>query len=607
MLVKAKACPRSWALPSVMHLLLWLDFICLALGGLNRTEHYEWLPNMGVYTVGNLSDIEPRHSFDVALLLVWDFNLYKSRSIFKQLTKEYPACRMCWWGLGYSYQQYLNKPFNSDIEQHEARSAADRALALLSAHPLPTRKERALIEALPLRYPASQPSKDSVAAQKRGLREYAEQLEQFLDAQFDVDVAVACVEAWMTYQVMSSDDEHAFFINTRSSAIQPNPIGRKSLSLLEKALANAQRHPAAMHLYIHLLDPGRPGRRGPFSAGRAEAAADELRAYARGTEASHFNHMPSHTYMRVGRYMDVAGCGLAAMRIDSIYVDGHGMDTIGAENVDHDIGFFVRGAEMAGMKATAVRAAERQQQLYRQFPDWGSMAQPSPGVAWNWLLTVYARFGDWEGLLSAANATVEAPRVWPFGNSVLRSYSVGLALAHIGQLQQARAQLETLKAIQVPDELDGMRTSTLHKICIITLEALLLVLSPTGSPSSAVAPLREAVTLYENLKFIGLPLWHVPLQQCLGQVLLDAGRAKEAKEAFLMDLEGEGYNSFPHNGWSLMGLAAAQGALGDTIEANRTEIAVVAAFAKAEPSRPICACPMFCTLARKTILHTSLI
>jgi pimeloyl-ACP methyl ester carboxylesterase len=94
----------------------------------------------------------------------------------------------------------------------------------------------------------------------------------------------------------------------------------------------------------------------------------------------------------------------------------------------------------------------------------------------------------------------------------------------------------------------------------------------TGRTDAAVKALREGVAIEDALPYSEPPIWHHPVRQVLGAVLLDAGRAVEAEVAYREDLR-----RVRENGWSLFGLARALEAQGKTGEAA----AVQARFAKA--------------------------
>ena len=66
------------------------------------------------------------------------------------------------------------------------------------------------------------------------------------------------------------------------------------------------------------------------------------------------------------------------------------------------------------------------------------------------------------------------------------------------------------------------------------------------------------------------PDWHLPVRQCLGRLLLRAGRPAEAHETFEADLR-----AWPENGWSLWGLRATM--LAQPASYSPADVAAVAA------------------------------
>ena len=71
------------------------------------------------------------------------------------------------------------------------------------------------------------------------------------------------------------------------------------------------KHPAALHIYIHLVEP-------TTTPERAEKAADTLLTLM--PAAGHVIHMPSHIYQRVGRYADAIKSNQLAIAADEDYL-----------------------------------------------------------------------------------------------------------------------------------------------------------------------------------------------------------------------------------------------------------------------------------------------
>jgi cytochrome c-type biogenesis protein CcmH/NrfG len=69
----------------------------------------------------------------------------------------------------------------------------------------------------------------------------------------------------------------------------------------------------------------------------------------------------------------------------------------------------------------------------------------------------------------------------------------------------------------------------------------------------------------------------LPLRQQLGHILLAAGRAKEAEQAYREDLV-----RYPNNGWSLHGLAESLKAQGRAKEAAAVEAKFRKAWSRAD-------------------------
>ena len=66
----------------------------------------------------------------------------------------------------------------------------------------------------------------------------------------------------------------------------------------------------------------------------------------------------------------------------------------------------------------------------------------------------------------------------------------------------------------------------------------------------AIAALREAVAIEDQIPYDEPPGWHAPVRQTLGALLLAAGQPAEAEAVYREELKRN-----PDNGWSLYGLA----------------------------------------------------
>ncbi|CAN0604338.1 unnamed protein product, partial [Ectocarpus sp. 12 AP-2014] len=131
------------------------------------------------------------------------------------------------------------------------------------------------------------------------------------------------------------------------------PKGRTAeiLEILETVLARSPDHPAAMHLYIHMTEASD----NPY---RAEAAADRLGRLT--PAAGHLVHMPSHTYHRVGRYIDSYQVNLAAVAANEAYLEqAPATPLLKFGYYTHNVHSALTAAQMAGDREAALALAEK--------------------------------------------------------------------------------------------------------------------------------------------------------------------------------------------------------------------------------------------------------
>ena len=144
-------------------------------------------------------------------------------------------------------------------------------------------------------------------------------------------------------------------------------------------------------------------------------------------------------------------------------------------------------------------------------------------------------------------------------------YARGRALVGRGDGARAAVELTQLRTAASDPSLADARLEFNSSAAILELAAMVLAAHVTeggGDVGGAVTQLQHAVRLEDALTYGEPPEWSVPVRQELGAMLLRAGRAAEAEQAFRVDLV-----RFPENGWSLSGLACALEAQGQDAEA----------------------------------------
>lgn len=481
---------------------------------------------------------EAQRYFDQGLRMAYGFNHEAAGRAFAEAARLDPQCAMCVWGQALVLGPNINLPMDPSLAR-DATALASRAAALAaSARPA----DRALIQALQVRY--VDPAPDDRSALDRA---YADALAQVVE-QFpeDDDAATLYAEAlmdlspWAYWTADGTPAEHT-----------PRLVGE-----LERVLARNPRHIGAMHYYIHATEASpTPERALPY--------ADALAALAPGS--GHLVHMPAHTYIRVGRYHDATLTNFAATTADKDFLavcrGSNGVYPLGY--VPHNWHFATMTTGLTGSRTLALQAAgQTAQRADRAAMGEAPMQFMQQFVVAPWFTQV--RFGDWDAILADASP----PPTLPYPTAI-RHFARGMAHARKGALEQASREAQALHAIALDPAMAQVSFFDINNAAAVlrVADALLRgeLLRAQGKQDAAIAALREAAIAEDALAYNEPADWPLPVRPYLGAALLEAGEAGAAAEVFAQDLQ-----TYPHNGWSLFGLAQAQQKLGQTDAARET-------------------------------------
>ena len=222
------------------------------------------------------------------------FDEVEAVRMFKAALAQHPRCAMCAWGVAWQLGPNINDTSRSRVRQ----AVPYLDLALQNAATASAR-EPALIEALALRCAhASQAVATAPLLAERCGRPGDDDLADPLDSAYSERVHAMVLADPDDPELLSLWAE-AEMVATRNDwwpAGGP-PAGRigELANALERGLALHPGHIGLNHYMIHATDADGVVQ-------RAVAAADRLGALAPGSP--HRVHMPSHTYLHVGRYAD---------------------------------------------------------------------------------------------------------------------------------------------------------------------------------------------------------------------------------------------------------------------------------------------------------------
>lgn len=487
-----------------------------------------------IHTASN----EAQQYFDQGLMLSYGFNHAEAARSFFEATQQDPKCAMGWWGFAY----VLGPNYNAGMEKDNFQRAYEAVTKAKLYATTCSQKEKDLIEALTHRY-----AKDTLITRAVLDSAYAVAMKKVYN-KYPKDVTIA------TLFVESLMDRHPWDLWKKEGT--PQPWTPEIMSVLKKCLLAEPKHPGANHFYIHATEMSK-------NAGDAMASADLLRNLVPGS--GHLVHMPSHTYIRVGRYHDGVLANQKAVQVDSTYFDAcHAQGVYPIAYYPHNYHFIAACATLSGESKIAIKGAKATanhayKKLFRQ-PEWATL-QHYYTIPWY----VDVKLGKWEAIFKSTKP--EADLKYP---SVIWHYAQGMAFLSKGKTEKAKEHLIAIKKIMMDPNLKDLTIwgiNSLSDLCAIaskTIEGE--INAKEKNYSKSITLLQQAVEKEDALNYDEPPDWFFSVRHHLGAILIEAGKYKEAIKVYEEDLK-----NYPDNGWALRGLMTAYEKLGATKEYKKTK------------------------------------
>jgi hypothetical protein len=314
---------------------------------------------------------------------------------------------MAYWGIAYTLGPNYNMPAAPERDR-EAWQAVLRAQAAAAGV---SDAERDYIAAIATRYSADAP------VDRRALDEaYANAMRQLAQAHpDDLDAATLYAESLMDLRPW----------NLWTHAGEPQPGTLEIVAVLESVLARNPEHPGANHYYIHAVEASN-------EPARALPSADRLGGISPG--AGHLVHMPSHIYIRTGRYADATDTNVRAVAVDEKYIREQNVQGAYAMMYyPHNVDFIYASAAFDGRSKTAIEAADKVAGTihFAMIPEMPMLEGFVPRP-----LFARLRFGKWQEIL----AQPAPPAELPYATGVWH-YARGIAFLRTGKLREAGAEL----------------------------------------------------------------------------------------------------------------------------------------------------------------------
>ena len=490
--------------------------------------------------------------FDQGLLLAYGFNHAEAARSFWQATRLDSTCAMAWWGFAYVLGPNYNAGMEAD-NYERAHTAITKARAHASGC---TDKERALVEAMARRYTAA-PVEDRSALDLS----YSDALRQVAARHpDDPDIATLFAESLM--------DLHPWDLWEKNG--DGKPWTPEIIAALERGMERFPTHPGAHHLYIHAVEASRSPERGLPSA-------DFLRDAV--PLSGHLVHMPSHIYIRTGRYHDGVLANRRSVSVDSGYTARcHAQGVYPIAYFPHNIHFLSACAMMSGERDLAWKSAlDLRAHLATDLMHEPDFATLQHYHAYPWMVAVKLRLWDELAAAPAPDSTLGyACALWHFAQ--------GMRHVRTGDPATSRNALQAIRAAMADSTVRQVSIWGINKgVDVLQVAAHLLegeILAAEGDLPGGIARLELAVAAEEALQYQEPPDWSFPVRHELGAMLLRAGRSSEAERVFRVDLM-----RWPANGFALEGLRDALQAQGLDNEAADLRTRIEQAWAHADTTR----------------------
>lgn len=457
--------------------------------------------------------------FNQGLKLSYAFNHAEGHRSFLEASRLDPNSAMAFWGQAYALGPNINDPLPDDERKQKCNEALAQAVKLASKA---TKKEKALIAALQSRYDEDL-TKDIEILNMDYMHAMAKVRQNFPE---DADVQVLYAEAVMNTVPWNYWDAEG----------NPSPNISEAKAALEKAMELNIDHPGAHHYYIHMVELPYPDL--------AVASADRLCVLM--PAAGHIVHMPSHIYIRVGRYKDAVTVNQKAILADEDYISqcySQGLYPLGY--YPHNIHFLWSAASLLGDSNIAIDAARK---TAEKVPSGQLVDLPFLQDFSATPLLAYTRFGKWNDIL-----TIPAPNPEIKHLTLMRHYARGIAFVRKGNGKEAQEELDAIAELKKDPGLKDLVATANNNSAAIAEIAYEVVagelMAFNGDMAKAEDHLKKAVGLEDGLTYTEPAAWHIPVRQNLGAVLLRDKKYAEAEKVYKEDLK-----ILRQNGWSLMGL-----------------------------------------------------
>lgn len=471
--------------------------------------------------------------FDQGVKLSYAFNHAEGHRSFMEAARLDANSAMSYWGQAFALGPNINDPLPDEERKIKINEAMEKAQKLASGA---NNKEQALIEALSARY-SKDLTKDVAELNMAYMQAMLKVVKKYPE---DANIQILYAASVMNTVPWNYWDKDG----------NPSPNIKEAKVALESAMQLEPENPGGHHYYIHMVELPYPDM--------GVDSADKLASLMPG--AGHIVHMPSHIYIRVGRYLDAVKVNQTAILADEDYIAqcfSQGLYPLAY--YPHNIHFLWSSASLLGDSDIAIDAAKK---TAEKVPTGELVTLPFLQDFAATPLLAYTRFGKWNDIL-----TIPAPNPEIKHLTLIQHYARGMAFIRKGNIIEAEEELNAIGTLKEDPELETLvataNNASIHAANIAYEIVAGELAALKGDVPKAIAHLEKAVVFEDGLTYTEPAAWHIPTRQNLGAVLMKAEKFEEAEKIFKEDLD-----VLRQNGWSLMGLHNSLKAQGKLKEAD---------------------------------------
>lgn len=430
--------------------------------------------------------------FLVGVKALFNFEFDTAAEAFQKAQQAEPGFALAYWGEALSY----NHPLWAEQDLAAARRVLQKLgpTAAARAAKAPAGKERALVESLEALYGGSGDKLTRDIAYAESLRHLHEQYPA--DDQMTTMYALALLG---TQRPGDKSIRHAM----------------QAAALVEDVFARNPQHPGAAHFIIHAFD----------DPDHAILALKAARAYSKiAPAAPHALHMPSHIFVQLGMWEDVAKSNEVAYKAANDLAEKKGLPR-GREDF-HTLSWLQYAYLQLGRTADAERCLAQAKAV----ADKDSSPRVRDGYA-SMRARQIVETAHWDALPLPATQVRDGGAPGYDGNAQY-VLAAGLSAAKLGDLASAQRALDRLQAIRQQAE-SGSNAYRAKPFAVMEKEVAAAIAADKSDSSSAERLLKEATTIESSLDApSGPPDILKPSFEMYGELLLDEGRAKDAVAQF---------------------------------------------------------------------------